>query len=132
FKVNSVNRVKSRIVERFNQTQKNCRTRTSGCRRGTQIRNAQRPSRIRDPEECEPTKRRLLNGDDQSFVLIPQARARHQPRPASKITNKPSATRVRQIQSSKSAMMIPAIRRIAPKTPRTIRPWKLMLRLKKR
>jgi hypothetical protein len=57
-----------------------------------------------------------------SFVLIPQARMRHQPRAASNKPRAPAAKSAIQIQSEYRLRASPAMIRTTPYTARTIRP----------
>jgi hypothetical protein len=70
-------------------------------------------------------------GISQYFVLMPQARMRHQPRTASKIAKTPAAINATPAQTTHCQAIAPAMIEVAPNTARTIRPRLLMLRLKK-
>jgi len=66
----------------------------------------------------------------QSFVLMPQARARHQPRTASYRTNPPAMTKATQIQRPGREMRRPVTIRATPQTARKMRPRRSMFRAK--
>ena len=65
------------------------------------------------------------------LVLMPQARARHQPEMASKMANRPATTKIKPHKVISPATMMPATRHSPPMTPRAMRPFFWMLRRKK-
>lgn len=68
---------------------------------------------------------------NQIFVLMPQARMRHQPRTASKMANNPATTKIKPSQSERSTSTMPVMRQIVPMTPRAMRPVRFKLGWKK-
>ena len=67
----------------------------------------------------------------QSFVLMPQARRRHQPRAAWYQANAPEAANTKQSHRLRSQSSSPAMFKVTPHTARTIRPRRSMFRAKK-